>query len=250
MSAPPDQCLIIAAGRGSRLAGRAESKPLLPVAGVPLLERAILSAKAAGVGRFVIVTGYLGERVERFAVEAGERHDVAVVTVRNPDWERENGLSVLAARGAIGSAPFFLTMADHLVDPGIYRLLARVPPGPGEVVLAVDGRIEGHPMVDLDDVTRVHTAAGLILAIGKGIAPHNAFDTGVFAATSGLFDALAASAAAGETTLSGGMRILAAGGKAKVADVGGLFWLDVDDEAAFAKAERHLTRPAGGSSAS
>ena len=32
--------------------------PLVPVAGVPLLKRTILSARRAGIGEFVIVNGF------------------------------------------------------------------------------------------------------------------------------------------------------------------------------------------------
>ncbi len=41
--------LIIAAGYGSRLRDVAESKPLAPIAGVPLLELGVRQARAAGV---------------------------------------------------------------------------------------------------------------------------------------------------------------------------------------------------------
>jgi GTP:adenosylcobinamide-phosphate guanylyltransferase len=42
------KCLIIAAGKGSRLQNRGECKPLIPVLGVPLIERVIRSAREAG----------------------------------------------------------------------------------------------------------------------------------------------------------------------------------------------------------
>ncbi|NQT54816.1 MAG: NTP transferase domain-containing protein [Desulfobacteraceae bacterium] len=56
-------CLIIAAGKGSRLLQRGDSKPLVPLLGVPLIERAIRSAVDAGADDFRVVTGYQGERV-------------------------------------------------------------------------------------------------------------------------------------------------------------------------------------------
>ena len=40
--------LIVAAGFGSRLRAVSPSKPLTPVAGVPLIERVILAAQAGG----------------------------------------------------------------------------------------------------------------------------------------------------------------------------------------------------------
>jgi NDP-sugar pyrophosphorylase family protein len=45
------EALIIAAGFGSRLRDISESKPLTPVAGIPLLELGVRQAAAAGVSR-------------------------------------------------------------------------------------------------------------------------------------------------------------------------------------------------------
>lgn len=42
------KCLIIAAGRGSRLSERGDSKPLAPLLGIPLLKRTIITATKAG----------------------------------------------------------------------------------------------------------------------------------------------------------------------------------------------------------
>jgi choline kinase len=46
------KCLIIAAGRGSRLSSRGDSKPLIPLLGVSLIERVILTAQESGVADF------------------------------------------------------------------------------------------------------------------------------------------------------------------------------------------------------
>ena len=54
------KCLVIAAGRGSRLAGGGAPKPLYRLLGLPLIERAIVSAKRAGLEDFTVVTGYDG----------------------------------------------------------------------------------------------------------------------------------------------------------------------------------------------
>jgi len=57
------KCLIIAAGRGSRLSSRGDSKPLVPLLGLSLIERVILTAKNASLTDFYVVTGYNGEEV-------------------------------------------------------------------------------------------------------------------------------------------------------------------------------------------
>ncbi len=232
----PTTCVIIAAGRGSRLAGRAASKPLLEVAGKTLIDRAIDAARASGVREFVVVTGYAGEAVERHLTAKAAADGLSIATVRNDEWEKENGLSVGKAAGLAGDR-FFLVMADHIVDPGLLAGLSACEIGRDEVILAVDTRIEGHPHVDLDDVTRVRDEAGRIAAIGKNIADFNAFDTGVFLCTPALFEALAESQRRGDFSLSGGIRVMAAKGTARTWAIGDHFWIDVDDEAALQKAE-------------
>ena len=54
------QLVILAAGQGSRIRtnGQELPKPLVDVGGLPLLKRSILTAKKAGVERFVVILGY------------------------------------------------------------------------------------------------------------------------------------------------------------------------------------------------
>jgi 1L-myo-inositol 1-phosphate cytidylyltransferase len=229
-------CLIIAAGRGSRLASRAASKPLLEVGGRALIDRTIEAARAAGARRFVVVTGYAGGTVEAHLRARAAAEGLAVATVRNDEWEKENGLSVLKAKGLVGDR-FLLVMADHIFDPALLDGLRCRPVGSDEVILAVDRRTRDHPFADLDDVTKVRDKDGRIEAIGKNLAAYNAFDTGAFLCTPALFEALETSQRAGDYSLSGGIKVLAARGRARTWDAGAAFWLDVDDAAALAKAE-------------
>lgn len=241
-------CVIIAAGRGSRLAGRAPSKPLLEIAGKALIDRAIEAARTAGISRFVVVTGYAGDDVERHLRARSEAEGVSIATVRNDEWEKENGLSVLKARPLAGDR-FLLVMADHLFDPALLEGLRRRPIAGDEVILAVDSRTGANPYVDLADVTRVRVVDGRIAAIGKNIPEYDVFDTGAFLCTPALFEALETSQARGDYSLSGGIRVLAERGKALAWDTGGLFWLDVDDEPALAKAEQAIAAGLAGPAA-
>jgi choline kinase len=230
------KCLIIAAGRGRRLAGRAESKPLLEIAGRALIDRVVGAGVQAGIRDFVVVTGYAGDLVERHLDALSRSEGLVIESVRNDEWEKENGLSVYKARALLGDR-FILSMSDHLFDPGILRDLARQPVADDETILAVDFNVRGNEYIDLDDVTRVRVEEGRIAAIGKGIGDFNAYDTGLFLGTPALFRALGESQERGDFTLSGGLRVLAAAGKARVMDVGGRYWIDVDDAKAVTKAE-------------
>lgn len=231
-------CLIIAAGHGSRLRDVSSSKPLTPLAGVPLIERVIRAAAEGGATAFVVVTGHEAERVEAFLATLTA---FRIETVRVSDWDLPNGHSVAAGAARI-KGDYLLTMADHLFDPAIVRRLIAAPPA--SLTLAVDRDLV-NPLLDMDDATKVETGpGGAIRAIGKTLARFDAIDTGLFRATSALAEALD-----GGGSLSHGVQRLAARGEAWTLDATGLFWLDVDDPAALAKAEAELSlRPRGGRS--
>jgi len=233
------KCVIIAAGRGSRFQGTRESKPLSPVKNRPLIEWVIGGARQAGLDDFLVVTGYARDKLEPFLEKLAQEMRVSIATLFNDQWEKENGLSVYRAREAAGDK-FALLMSDHIFDPAILSRLMAQPLAADETLLAVDSRITGHPTVDLDDVTRVLVEDGRIVKIGKAIATYSAFDTGIFLCTAALFRALEESQRRGDSSLSGGLRVLVESRRARVMDVGDGFWIDVDDESALARAESLL----------
>lgn len=234
------KCLIIAAGQGTRLRSIAPSKPLAEVAGRPLIEHVVMAASAGGATGFVVVTGYRPEPLEGFLQSLSERDGLLIETVRNDDWTRPNGFSVLSAAPRLGSE-FLLLMSDHIFDPGIVReMIAADRQGAG-LTLAADHFVD-NPLLDLDDATKIELdEKGRIRRIGKDLTAYDAIDTGIFIATPELLVAVEASVAAGGAgSLSEGVQTLADMGHAFTWDIGRRWWLDVDDEAAFAKAERAL----------
>jgi len=236
---PVDTAVILAAGKGGRLAHITPCKPLAPCLGVPLLEHSTQTLMAAGIRRIILVCGYHAGEVSAFAGELGRRLGVEICIIRHDDWPVGNGSSALAARAAAPGL-FLLVMCDHLFDAAMLRRLMRTIPPDGGLVLAVDGRLE-NPLVDMEDVTRVQRRGKRIAAIGKGLARFDAFDTGAFLCTPGLFAALADAVAQNEGSLSAAVMRLAAEKKALTLDVSGAFWIDVDDAAAMAQASRALT---------
>ena len=234
------KCLIVAAGRGRRIASLGPSKPLVPLLGRPLIEWVLGRARQAGVRDFLVITGYNGDLLTRRLKEIAARLSVQVQTRVNDRWEEPNGLSVLAAAELL-DGPFVLLMADHLFDPAILSDLLRAPSGNGSVQLVVDYGLEENEFVDTEDVTRVLVQKGRILDIGKGIPRYNAYDTGIFLGNRSLFDALEENQRKGaEMSISAAMRLLGQRGRALGVDSGGRFWIDVDDEKALRKAEKHL----------
>jgi dTDP-glucose pyrophosphorylase len=111
----PNLMVIMAGGQGSRLRPHTENcpKPLLPVAGKPMLEHIIERAKAEGFRSFILAVHYLGHMIEEYFGD-GSRWQVEI------DYLREE--SPLGTAGAIGllkprpDAAFLVSNGDVLTD--------------------------------------------------------------------------------------------------------------------------------------
>jgi dTDP-glucose pyrophosphorylase len=114
--------VIMAGGMGTRLRPHTENcpKPLLPVAGKPMLEHIIDRAKLEGFNHFVLAIHYLGEMIEAHFGN-GSRLGVQI------DYLREQ--SPLGTAGALGllkplpDAPFIVTNGDVITDIRYSELL-------------------------------------------------------------------------------------------------------------------------------
>ena len=117
--------VVLAAGRGTRMGELTSStpKPLLEVAGRPLIDHVVGGIAAAGVERIVVVTGYLAARIEG-ALGDGARFGTEIRCVRQ---ERTDGTAraLLLAEAHLAGAPFLLSWSDVLVAPGVYADVAR-----------------------------------------------------------------------------------------------------------------------------
>ncbi len=235
------KALIIAAGMGVRFGEKTnhKPKPLISVAGVPLILRTIYTAHKAGVDEFVIVTGYQREQIEEFLKDK-VKLPITIRFVYNENWQRPNGWSVYSARDEFSKGErFFLMMADHIFESSILEVLQKKPLQEGRCRLAVD--FNPSRVFDLEEATKVLTdEEGFIKRIGKNIAPFNGVDTGFFLCTTSIFTALEASLKEEKETLSEGIQKLADKNLMEVADIGSAFWQDVDNEKDLKLAEDYL----------
>lgn len=88
ITVPPDRpnlMVIMAGGMGTRLRPHTENcpKPLLPVAGKPMLEHIIERAKLEGFSRFILAVHYLGHMIEDYFGD-GKRFGVQIDYLREP----------------------------------------------------------------------------------------------------------------------------------------------------------------------
>jgi dTDP-glucose pyrophosphorylase len=107
--------VIMAGGKGVRLRPYTEScpKPLLPIAGKPMLEHIIDRAKADGFSRFVIAIHYLGHMIEEKFGD-GSRLGVSIRYLRE-----EVPMGTAGALGLLSpppERPFVVTNGDVITD--------------------------------------------------------------------------------------------------------------------------------------
>ena len=68
------KAMIFAAGLGTRLRPLTDSMPkaLVPVGGIPMLQRVMMKLKAAGISEFVVNVHHFAQQIEDFLAENGD----------------------------------------------------------------------------------------------------------------------------------------------------------------------------------
>ena len=186
----PNLMVIMAGGLGTRLRPHTETcpKPMLPVAGKPMLEHIIDRAKEEGFGHFVITIHYLGQLIEEYFGN-GERLGVRI------DYLKET--TPLGTAGALGllnprpELPFIVTNGDVMSDVKYGELLDFHARHVAVATMAVRLYEWQHPfgvvqtrgldIIGFEEkpVSRTHINAG-IYALNpqalNAIAPNNSYD--------------------------------------------------------------------------
>ena len=117
----PPAAVIMVGGRGERLRPYTDKvpKPLLKVGGVPIVERIIRSAAAAGVERVYLAVNYKAEAFEE-ALGNGRRLGVDLVYVREKKPLHTAG--ALSLLPDVPDAPLFVTNGDIITTVDLRRL--------------------------------------------------------------------------------------------------------------------------------
>ena len=229
--------VILMGGAGSRLRGsdKTFSKPLVPLLGRPLICYTVDALIHAGIKRAHFITGYQSGRMIA-AIGQLIPSELEPCFIENPDWQKQNGVSLLAAANQV-TAPFLLTMSDHLFDESIVDLLLRNAVL-DQLNLAIDRKLGS--IFDVDDAMKVQTRGDRIFEIGKDLTAYDAIDTGLFVCTPDIFDHLQRVKRDGDCSLADGVRSLALEGRARSIDIGNAWWQDIDTPEMLAQAEKHL----------
>jgi MurNAc alpha-1-phosphate uridylyltransferase len=127
--------MLLAAGRGERMRPLTDvvPKPLLEVAGQPLIVYHIEALRAAGVQELVINLGHLGDRIPP-QLGDGHRFGVHIRYSREPEQALETGGGIFQALPLMGPEPFAVINGDIWSEYPFARLPA-APAGLAHLVL-------------------------------------------------------------------------------------------------------------------
>jgi histidinol-phosphate/aromatic aminotransferase/cobyric acid decarboxylase-like protein/choline kinase len=141
-TAPASRAVILAAGLGSRLGlfSRRLPKPLLPVAGRPMLLRCLDSLAAAGVLDVVIVVGHLAGEIRQ---RVGSRwHGMEITYVEVAEYETKNEIYSLWLAREYLDRDAIVIEADVVFEQAVLTALSSIG-GPEVNVIAASAHEHG-----------------------------------------------------------------------------------------------------------
>ncbi len=240
------KAIILAAGVGSRIRPLTDDCPksLLIVEGIPILERMIRNCQNCGISEFIIVVGYLEERIRRFVKDTFPELQVTFV-VNDRYTETNTGYSLMLAVQAVGNTSFIKFDADLVFDPEILR---RLIASDFQNALCIDRDIQ----LDAEEVKVIVDDQSLVLQASKSIDPKIAHGESIgiekiCAATAKLLFA--------ELMLMMGQSghlqdyyeaayewLMTRGTEFRALDITGLDWTEIDTHDDFAAANRIFSK--------
>jgi len=107
------QAILLSAGRGQRLAPLTDTipKPLVSVAGKPIIEYQLDKLKQAGVETLVINTGWLGKKLIAY-LGTGKKFDLSIRYSVEPEIALETAGGIIQALPLIDDDQFIVCNAD------------------------------------------------------------------------------------------------------------------------------------------
>ena len=126
---PDMQAIILAAGMGRRLGEytKDNTKCMLPVNGVRLIDRLLVQLSKQDLNRVVIVVGYQRQNLIDYI---GNRYDgqLKIEFVENPIYDKTNNIYSLAlAKDKLQEDDTLLIESDLIFDDGMFSLLTKNP---------------------------------------------------------------------------------------------------------------------------
>ena len=146
------QAIILAAGMGKRLGEytKNNTKCMLPVNGVRLIDRMLTQLSSQNLNRVVIVVGYEGTKLIEYI---GNRYDnkLKIEYVHNPIYDKTNNIYSLAlAKQQMMEDDTLLLESDLIFDSEMLDILVKHPDSNLALVAKYETWMDG-TMVRIDD---------------------------------------------------------------------------------------------------
>ena len=141
------KAMILAAGEGQRMRPLTDvtPKPLLKVAGKPLIEHHITRLSAAGVREVVVNVSHLGQQLVDFLGDGSQWRIAISISAEQTPLETAGG--IIQALPHLGDAPFLLVNGDVFSDYPFAQLRETAPAERGAHIVLVPNP-EHHPLGD------------------------------------------------------------------------------------------------------
>jgi glucose-1-phosphate cytidylyltransferase len=122
--APIEDVVILCGGRGTRLQEHTQSipKPLVEIGGQPIVWHVINIYAAQGFGRFLLCTGYKGDRIEEFVASQTWPPGVEVRCV-DTGGDTPTGGRIKQAGAVLECQAFCATYSDGVADIDLKKLI-------------------------------------------------------------------------------------------------------------------------------
>ena len=144
------KALIFAAGLGTRLRPITDTMPkaLVPVAGVPMLQRVLCRLRDAGIDSFVVNVHHFAEQIVAFLAEHDFGVPVAISREEREPLETGGGIRHAAPLLASSEGRFLVHNADILSDLDINWFLRQDAPENLATLLLVDAPADRYLLFD------------------------------------------------------------------------------------------------------
>lgn len=213
------KAVILAAGKGVRMAPLTEDKPkvLIEVAGKPFLWYVLKNFEKAGIKDIALVVGYKKEKVIEFAKQNG--FDLKFI---EQEKQLGTGHAVLLAKEWVGDSQFILAMGDNLCSAEDIKHLSKI----SDDFAYVGAFKSTHPQ-DYG-VLETHKTALVKIHEKPSHPKSNLINTGLYKFTPEIFEKLInlKFSPRGELELTDAITNIATIGKARVYELKN-YWIDM-----------------------
>ena len=116
------KAVILAAGEGKRLRPITSTrpKPLIPIAGKPLLEYTILGLKAAGIDEILLIVGYKEQLIKDYFGNGIDKFDIKIDYITQEEY-LGTAHATGYAKDFVNNETFLMMYGDIIVDPIVFK---------------------------------------------------------------------------------------------------------------------------------